>query len=53
MNEMEEREIQIRLLEQVRDEIYDARRPDGAPVADACDMKVWLEEKIRLLRIGN
>jgi DNA processing protein len=42
--------IQIRLLEQLRDEIYDAKRPDGGRVSDAGDMKLWLEEKIKALR---
>jgi hypothetical protein len=45
-----EREIQIRLLEQLRDEIGDAKRPDGGSVSDVGDMKLWLEEKIRALR---
>jgi DNA processing protein len=45
-----EREIQIRLLEQLRDELYDAQRPDGGRISDAGDMKLWLEEKITTLR---
>lgn len=45
-----EKEIQIRLLEQLRDEIYDAKRPDGGSVSDVGDMKSWLEEKIKALR---
>jgi len=44
-----EKQIQIRLLEQLRDEICDAKRPDGGSVSDAGDMKLWLEEKIRAL----
>jgi hypothetical protein len=45
-----EKEIQIRLLEQLRDELYDAKRPDGGSISDAGDMKLWLEEKISFLR---
>jgi len=45
-----DKEIQIRLLEQLRDEIYDAKRPDGGSISDAGDMKLWLEEKIKALR---
>jgi DNA processing protein len=45
-----EKEIQIRLLEQLRDEVYDAKRPDGRSISDAGDMKLWLEEKIKALR---
>jgi hypothetical protein len=44
-----EKQVQIRLLEQLRDEICDAKRPDGGSVSDAGDMKLWLEEKIRAL----
>jgi hypothetical protein len=49
-NGKKEREIQIRLLEQLRDEIDDAKRPDGVSVSDAGGVKLWLEEKIRTLR---
>jgi DNA protecting protein DprA len=45
-----EREIQIRLLEQLRDEICDAKRPDGGSVSNTSEMKLWLEERIRALR---
>jgi DNA processing protein len=45
-----EKEIQIRLLEQLLDEIYDAKRPDGESLSDVGDMKLWLEEKIKALR---
>lgn len=45
-----ERQIQIRLLEQLREELYDATRPDGGHISDAGDMNRWLDEKIRLLR---
>jgi predicted Rossmann fold nucleotide-binding protein DprA/Smf involved in DNA uptake len=44
------KESQIRLLEQLRDEIYDARRPDGGRISSADDLQVWLDEKIRTLR---
>jgi hypothetical protein len=37
-------------LEQLRDELYDAKRPDGGSISDAGDMKLWPEEKIKLLR---
>lgn len=43
-------ESQIKLLEQLRDEILDAKRPDGERVSGARDAKEWLEEKIRILR---
>jgi DNA processing protein len=45
-----DRETQIRLLEQLRDEIHDAKLPDGGSISDAGDMKLWLEEKIKALR---
>jgi DNA processing protein len=47
-----ERESHIRLLEQLRDEILSAKRPDGANVSNAQDLQEWLEEKIRILRRG-
>lgn len=45
-----EKGIQIRLLEQLLDEIYDAKRPDGESLSNIVDMKLWLEEKIKALR---
>ncbi len=51
-----EREIQIRLLEQLCDELSDAKRPDGERVSNADDLRLWLEGRLVFLRgaeLGN
>jgi hypothetical protein len=40
----------VALLEQLAQELIDARRPDGSSLADMQDVKDWLEQKIRSLR---
>lgn len=45
-----EKEIEIRLLEQLTTELYDAKRPDGGAISDRTDFKRWLEEKIKVLK---
>jgi DNA processing protein len=45
-----ELELQIKLLQQLCEEIIDAKRPDGAKVSDPEDIKEWLEGRIRILR---
>ena len=43
-------ELQVKVLEELRDEILEAKRPDGARLLDPADVKRWLEEKIKILR---
>lgn len=45
-----EMELRVKVLEELRDEILEAKRPDGARLSDPADVKGWLEEKIRILR---
>jgi DNA processing protein len=47
-----EREIQLRFLEQLYDELSDAKRPDGGKVSNVDDLRLWLEGKLMILR-GN
>ncbi len=45
-----EMELRLKVLEELRDEILEAKRPDGATLSDPADVKGWLDEKIRILR---
>lgn len=45
-----EMELRVKVLEELRDEILDAKRLDGTRLSDPADVKAWLEEKIRILR---
>ena len=50
MTDQEERNVQLRLLAELRDELPTAARPDGVQICDPIDVNEWLKEKIRLLR---
>jgi DNA processing protein len=45
-----EREIQIRLLEQLCEDLCNAKRPDGERVSNMNDFRLWLERRLAILR---
>jgi DNA processing protein len=48
-----EKEIHLQLLQQLRNDLSQARRPDGTVISNLHDVKEWLDEKIELLRRRN
>ena len=49
-SDQKETQRHVALLEQLAQELIDARRSDGTLLADVQDVKDWLEQKIRVLR---